>query len=131
VEAASPGFSENANQSTMKSLLTGFAVLLAGLILLPATASADRIAFLGRCPNCGVSMYGQTSLVGYDRYGQPIYRTIPIGHQCPGRRFDHDHGRDHHGNYGGYDRYEYGPGYGRSNDYDHRPKRGFGFSIFR
>lgn len=133
----------------MKSLVAGFAALLATLALLPDTATAGPLAFIGRCPSCGVPMYGQTVLAGYDRWGQPIVQTIPVGHACARGHHDRDRhrgscGSSGYGGYGssgyggyGYGGYGYGSGsYGYSGGYgrsgcDSRPRTGFSISIFR
>ena len=117
----------------MKSLLAGFAALVATVILLPSSASADQLSFIGRCSSCGVPMYGQTIVAGYDRCGHPILRTIPVGHSCSRGYRDRDHHHGSHGSYGSYGSYGYGSygyGYGRSGC-DSRPRTGFSISIYR
>jgi hypothetical protein len=90
---------------------------LAGFILFPATASADRLTFIGRCPGCNAPLYGQTVVAGYNRYGQPIVQTIPVAHSCPATRYGYGRSDNHRGSY----KYDRGP----------RPRPGFSLNIYR
>ena len=79
-------------------------------------------------------MYGQTVMSGYDRYGYPVYRTIPVSHYCQAQRFDgyrsDCRGGEHHG-YRSYGHGGYGYDYGRRSGCDSRPRIGFGITIVR
>lgn len=108
----------------MRSLLAGFAALLASFVILPSIASADQLTFIGRCQSCGVPMYGQTVMSGYDRYGYPVYRTIPVSHYCQAQRFDGYRGNCRDDHHRGYDR-------SRHSGYEYRSRTGFGITIFR
>lgn len=128
----------------MRTLLTGFVALLASAVLLPMTASADRLISIGRCPSCLAPIYGQSVVAGYDRCGRAIFNTVAIPHNCRQRhhRDCQSGGYGYGGGYGGYGYSDYGySGYGYnrygSHDYGYRggcnsrPRSSFSITITR
>jgi hypothetical protein len=72
----------------MKSTNTVWATAMAAFALLfaiPSLASADHDhgrRCHGCCNHCGVSLYSNHVIVGYDRCGHPIYSWVPVSHSC-------------------------------------------------